>query len=278
MEVAPLPRSKQDALLGSPLYSKFSVEGREEEELVKLFYGGGTLDAWCPRCRQMSVFSIASQLPSYGEPKRTMPRFGLISISAYCGRGAENSYSGCRFPIHIIFQQESDEVVKIGQSPAAAVLAFGALDEAFDKELDEPRRDELGTAIGLHAHGVGIGSFVYLRRIFEALLEEARLLARQEPTWDDSLYEKSRTSERIEMLHSYLPSRLVLSAGLYGGLSAGIHELSERECLDNFPLVQSAIELILKERHEAKRFQQVIKAVGTARERGKLAPRGGKSD
>jgi len=32
---------------------------------------------------------------------------------------------------------------------------------------------ELSTAIGLYSHGVGIGSLIYLRRVFEFLIDEA---------------------------------------------------------------------------------------------------------
>jgi hypothetical protein len=262
----PLPSSKQQAFLESPLYAVFSLEGREEEELVKFFLGAGTLDAWCPGCGNQSVFRIASQLSSYGEPKKSLPYAGLISISASCIRGVDESYtSGCRSPLHIVFHKEHDMVQKIGQRPSAADLAFGSLDEAFDKELDVDRRHELGTAIGLHAHGVGIGSFVYLRRIFEALLEQAHAQAMMAPAWDESAYVTARTAERIQLLKEQLPSRLVASAGLYGVLSLGIHDLSDDDCLESFNLVKSVIELILKERHENKRYEAVIKAVGTKR-------------
>ena len=244
MATKPLPTSKQDAFLDSPLYVTFSLEGREDDELVKFFYGGGTLDAWCPKCKRPSVFRISSQMQSYGDGKKTLPYSGLISITAKCSRGEEDSYSGCQFPLYIIFAKREGAVTKIGQSPSAAVLEFGALDDAFDKELDASRRKELGTAIGLRAHGVGIGSFVYLRRIFEAVVEEAHAQAKTEQGWDDDTYQKARMSERLQLLHAYLPSRLVAAADLYGILSVGIHDLSDDTCLENFVLVKSAIELI----------------------------------
>jgi len=54
--------------------------------------------------------------------------------------------------------------------------------------------------------------------------------------------------EKIQMLRSKLPSFLVEQRKVYGILSRGIHELSEQECLDNFPVVRNAIEIILDER------------------------------
>lgn len=261
MAIKELPGSRQEALLESPMYARYSLADREEEALVKLFYGGGTLDAWCPNCSKHSVFRINSQLPGYNEPKKSLPLEGLITVSAFCTRGAADSYSGCRQPLYLMFYKSHDVVRKVGQSPSAADLAFGAMDEALNKELDDDRRAELGRAIGLEASGAGIGSFVYLRRIFEALLEEARQQAAAEASWDEARYRKARIPERIQLLHAHLPSRLVESADLYKVLSLGIHELSEEECLASFDLVQGAIELILKERHETKRFDRVIKAV-----------------
>jgi hypothetical protein len=44
-----------------------------------------------------------------------------------------------------------------------------------------PRTDayrEFGKAVGLGAHGVGIGAVVYLRRIIESLIEEAHQTAK----------------------------------------------------------------------------------------------------
>ncbi len=157
--------------------------------------------------------------------------------------------------------KDASEIIKIGQNPSAAELEFGSLDEAFDKELSGSFRRELGTAIGLYAHGVGIGSFVYLRRIFEALVEEAHQVARQDENWDESKYHRLRVSEKLDLLRGYLPSRLVQTAHLYGILSLGIHELSEKDCLESFELVKGAIELILKERHEVKRYENLVKGV-----------------
>jgi len=257
----PLPTKKQEVFVDAQLYTSFSLNGQEEEELNKFFLGGGTVDAWCPSCQCHSVFHIKSQLASYGEKEKKLPYRGVIIIEAICGRGGIESYQGCSSVFNAVFVKDASEVTKIGQNPSAAELEFGALDEAFDKELSSSLRRELGKAIGLYAHGVGIGSFVYLRRIFEALVEEAHEVARQDENWDESEYHRQRVSEKLELLRGYLPSRLVQTAHLYGILSLGIHELSEEDCLESFELVKGAIELILKERHEIKRYESLVKEV-----------------
>ena len=58
--------------------------------------------------------------------------------------------------------------------------------------LDKDHYQELNRAIGLASHGVGIGSFVYLRRIFERLVEEAHSKAITSAGWDE---DKSREAE-----------------------------------------------------------------------------------
>ena len=258
-KVKPLPKDKQAAFVSSSLYECFDLNEREEDELTKFFLGGGTIDTWCSVCRRLSVFSIKSQL-SYGEEK-TLPHSGLINIEGVCSRGGTERYSGCNSVVAFIFQKNGDKIIKVGQYPAKAEAEFAALDEAFEKELSNPLRKELGRAIGLNSHGIGIGSFVYLRRIFEALVEEAHIEAQKDTNWDSSRYNHLRMLEKIQALKDHLPSRLVQTSHLYTISTLGIHELTEAQCLKNFQLMKSAIELILKERHEIRKYNEIAKQV-----------------
>lgn len=51
--------------------------------------------------------------------------------------------------------------------------------------------------------------------------------------------------ERIKMLQGYLPDVLIKNTTIYGILSKGIHELSEEECREYFPVVKECIHQIL---------------------------------
>jgi hypothetical protein len=164
----------------------------------------------------------------------------------------------------IAFSKTDEGVQKFGMFPCKADLDFGALDPVFSKELAPVHRRELGSAIGLRAHGVGVGSFVYLRRIFESLLEEAHEKARAGPDWDEVVFERSRTAERIGLLRAFLPPRLVSSAPLYGFLSQGIHELQEGECLEHFDLVFQAIEMVLRQKHDVRVYSDVLAKLNKA--------------
>lgn len=107
---------------------------------------------------------------------------------------------------------------------------------------------ELVRGVGLAAHGIGVGSFVYMRRAFEGLIQHATQTARQSPSWDEEQFRRSRMDERIDLLKPYLPDFLVENRSLYSILSRGIHELSEQECLDAFPVVKLGIQLVLDEK------------------------------
>ncbi len=72
--------------------------------------------------------------------------------------------------IVLIFKLVGDEVMKIGQCPSRADLEKSVL-KKDPKVLDEQNYSDLIRAIGLASHGIGAGSHVYLRRVFENLLE-----------------------------------------------------------------------------------------------------------
>ncbi len=171
--------------------------------------------------------------------------------------------SGCQGLFLVSFYRSHDVLIKIGQYPSRRTCDFGLLDPVFNRELEDDLRKELGAAVGLRAHGVGIGSFVYLRRILESLIEEAHQLASDaKDEWDEGLYIKARVPERIKLLRAFLPSRLVETAELYSILSKGLHSLSEKECKQHFDLVFQSILMILRERDENKRHHQMVSELG----------------
>ena len=123
-------------------------------------------------------------------------------------------------------------------------MAYWLSQQAFiSYVISKEDRKELGTAIGLFASGVGAGSYVYLRRILERLVYQAKETAGD--VIDDEKFEQARMSERVKMLDGYLPEVLINNTTIYGILSKGIHELSEEECRKYFPVVKECIYQIL---------------------------------
>lgn len=158
--------------------------------------------------------------------------------------------------IHIGRNEDGDVkfISKVGQYPSVADFHIGQV-RKYSKVLPQDKMREFTKAIGLAANGVGIGSFVYLRRIFEYLVFEAYEVAKSNnPTIDEAAFTSRRMNEKIQMLSDYLPDFMVENHHIYGILSKGIHELSEEECKEYFAVLKSSIEMILEERLE--KFQK----------------------
>ncbi|HSV35744.1 MAG TPA: hypothetical protein VLI46_09315, partial [Ramlibacter sp.] len=124
-------------------------------------------------------------------------------------------------------------IQKIGQHPSYGDLHILQV-KKYTHVLTPEQLGELTRAIVLASHDVGVGAYVYLRRIFEALVEEARRLAEKDAGWDQEQYQRSRMAEKIAQLKAHLPTFLVEHAAMYSLLSKGVHELSEAECLKHF--------------------------------------------
>ena len=133
-------------------------------------------------------------------------------------------------------------LMKIGQYPSIADMTFPKLDD-YKHVISKQDRRELGTAIGLFANGIGAGSYVYLRRILERLVYQAK--ENTGDKIDNDAFENARVADRIKMLKGYVPDILIQNTMIYGILSKGIHELSEEECLNYFPVVKECIFQIL---------------------------------
>jgi len=107
---------------------------------------------------------------------------------------------------------------------------------------------------------------VYLRRIFEDLIEQAQKEALQGGQWADGDFEKKRMAEKIDSLKNFLPPFLVQNKDVYGILSKGVHDLSEQECLEYFEPVKVSILMILdqkrQEQEQKKRETEVRQAIG----------------
>jgi len=156
---------------------------------------------------------------------------------------------------------------KVGQYPSLSDIQFYEA-KKYQKLLKD-QYSEYTRALGLHASGVGVGSFVYLRRIFENLVEEHHKECLSLDNWDDSEYQKRHFNEKLVYMDSFgrsiLPEELLpIKNKLYGVISKGVHEYTENECLEIFPHIQLAIELILDKELERKQRELKIKYMTSA--------------
>ena len=220
-------------LLRSPLYDKYARPGYAV--IKSLLLDELRYDNYCVDCDDDSIFvKKASVSQLYPE---TSGRFGVVMR---CLRDAAHEYV-------FYLELQSAFIRKIGQFPSLADLHTADVKQ-YRKLLGPTRYGEFTRGIGLAAHGIGIGSFVYLRRVFEGLVEEAHKAAALGADFDEQSFQKSRMDERILRLKDHLPAFLVEHRGLYGILSSGVHELSEEECLLHFDAVRSGIQVILDEK------------------------------
>ena len=227
--------SPEEFYINYPLYQPVEYPEGFDEEGWEVRYFDGHLDAYCPECGSHSVFNRESFDINY-------KRDGWIGkkkfhVTFQCSRNNEHV-------LYFLFQVVGRTIQKIGQFPSLADLSMYDV-QKYSGVLEKKYFRELTKAIGLAAHGVGVGSFVYLRRIFESLIDEAHKTACLIDQLDDAVYQQSRMSDRIGMLAHRLPEFLVENKSMYGILSKGIHELSEQECLVAFPIVKLGIEIIL---------------------------------
>ena len=154
---------------------------------------------------------------------------------------------------------DGEKLFKIGQFPSVADLKVGELNK-FRSVLDQEESGEFYKAIGLSAHDVGIGAFVYLRRVLEKLVDKRSEQALLEGVFSQEDFLQARVAEKIKMLKGYLPDILVSNTKLYGVLSKGVHDLTEQECLRAFPAIRDLMFFVLEEDLERNEKQKLLRA------------------
>ena len=270
----------EDWLLNLPLYTPVALGPKIDDAVEEILLFEGTLDSYCPDCQQnatfMGVHSVGAEKTKAEEQQQVyVNRFAIGHLEAK--KEARKLWQLPVFSkamvctraghfVHFHFVSKSDAIIKIGQNPSLSDMATGETAQ-FEKALGKTRLRELNKAIGLAAHGVGIGSFVYLRRVFESLIEEAHQNAAKVPTWDEAVYQTGRMKEKISMLNGFLPEFITQHLNLYGILSLGVHELTEEECMRNFEVLKSSILVVAEEKmHEiqrAKRYREASLALSS---------------
>lgn len=273
-----------DFILTTSLYDRVILKTQEDREAAKwVLEYSGTFDSYCIQCCKESTFQAAPSSTNQrintvnpGQPiqvRRTAIESGLYTTIAHCTRVHDHEQYYIYRVSNDIFKNEDGKPVnyisisKIGQFPSHGDILIPNV-KRYARVLEKSKLDEIVRATGLNAHGIGVGAYVYLRRVFEFLVEEAHKSAAGDSGWDDSQYSTSRMVEKISLLRSHLPSFLVENKAMYSLLSKGIHELSEEECLKHFDPLYTGIELILDEllvKHErAKKEEKAKKALSQA--------------
>lgn len=282
-----------DFLLNSGLYDETPITQDNIEQLFELIEGKVKIDAYCKDCGEKRVFSVE---PIYyttergektielslGDTLRKTKNMCLMQLNPRPGESESNgnwqfywftqdlekdtrimcfSFVCAMHDWHhldYIVLTNNTTMKKIGQYPSVADLAFPELDE-YKKSLTKEDLRELRRAIGLYSQNIGVGSFVYLRRILERLIEKTREMATD--SIDANAYAQSKIVDRIKMLKDCLPKFLVDNATLYSIISKGIHELTEDECLQYFPILKDAIIMIASKWEQERKLKESEEAL-----------------
>lgn len=248
-------------LLEVPLYKVFHLSEADADGISNLISFQGSIDIYCVECEQHSIFWGQGEQPEIYK----LGTYMLMTRSAHLLRGRYFYVVLVCSRVkdhHLLFYFHINDrgLIKVGQFPSLADIHLKAI-EKYRQTLGNESYKEFARAVGLYAHGVGIGSFVYLRRIFENLVTESHNKASKGGDWDEDKFQRARMDEKLLMLKDYLPQTLVSNAAIYSILSRGIHSLSEDECLNYFNTTKLGIELILDEKIEGEERKEKEKTI-----------------
>jgi len=277
-------------LLNSGLYDTIDVTEENIEELCSLIAGEVRISSFCPQCKAERVFTMSpiTYREDIGTKKFLANELRQIQhLHRSCGteQGDKPSEWGWNYwqtqkatrimmfsfvcamdeehRLDYVVRTENNTLQKIGQFPSVADLTFPELNQ-YKKVLSKENMKDLHKAIGLFASGIGAGSYVYLRRVIERMIDTAKSEAITSGKLTTKDFEGVRFSEQIILLKDALPEILVNNPTVYGIVSKGIHELSEEECISYFPILKECIFSIAEEWEAIRARKQRQKEMNSA--------------
>jgi len=270
----------------SILYAKMQLP-EDDSSLLDKFNDGYSIRLYCPFCSNISIFKYSDlqlakfkalliglehQKINYENATSAPDKLGGTVFNYPDIEPSNKNISNCMHsldyvctcnPNHILnfyFHIEGSLITKIGQYPKTAVLKYPKRNR-YDNILKQ-YAEEYKTSLQEASNGVGIGSFVYLRRIIEFLVEEIHQQLTTKPDWDEEAYKKLDFKDKMELCNSrepFMPSQLLPYRGLiYSVLSKGIHSFEEDECIALFPSLQVIIERLLEHQLERKKSNDTL--------------------
>ena len=231
----------EDLLINKGLYDSVDITIDDLDEIQKYLsrseYTGNTIDCFCVHCGTNRIFEFSDSevhndtgvirmaIDDPGGRSRKPKKEEIFN--SYLNRRYVLTYCCTRERQHTILFDlivTSEKIIKIGQYPSVADLLIPSIVK-YKSVLDKQFR-EFSKAIGLFAHGIGIGSFVYLRRIIEKLVFDKFRQFSNELEVTAEEFEHLKFDDKISVLKDHLPTVLVKNKNIYGIVSKGIHELS----------------------------------------------------
>lgn len=287
------------------LYEQYIITDDNLSEIASVLNGDAKIEVYCPECGANRIFYMNPVYPQF-DPSDAGFNYGPISLRienyikhhevanaprpdnvAKSNKAEADWFHWGRndrylrvvdFPFHcsqednhiidyiVIFNK--DKAIKIGQYPSYADLTKPEF-KKYKGLLPDEYFSELKRAVGLNSSEIGIGSYVYLRRVIEYLVNDAGEQAISDgkftqDEWNFYGGHNRKVVEKIKMLGGYLPDFMIDNAAIYSIVSKGIHELSEEECKEYFDVLYQSIIVILDEMYEKRQKERDKKNLSSA--------------
>lgn len=214
----------------------------------------GNIEACVHNAFSGDIFSAKGRIPVAGYTPPPIERFYegkeySLNFEMACAKCGEKHYYSLLF--------KNNKVCKFGQFPSFTkneVLS----DLKKYKNVIPKYYPELTKSINAFSQGMGVASFVYLRRILEHLIEAKY---NGDPSW--KFIDKLKEVEKTEQI---IPSELSeIKEQIYSILSKGVHEYEEDECIQLYIAVKFVVEQILDLELEKKtrgvKAKEAMKAI-----------------
>lgn len=210
----------------------------------------------CVFCKQIRSFTYERSVVD-SKPRIHFANEHYVdnSVVMYCGECPE-----CEEKHFAVFVSTDKGYESIGYYPGI----FARIDEVdkYNDCLDEEQRENLVMAIRSSRLG---RSFVYIRRLLESLVKKVLLDNNVSFEPQAQFKDLLRNAEKITPL---FPTEFSdAKTGLYGFISEGIHNWTDEECAQYYPLVEfavfSVLEYLKSQRENKKRITQLQQAIGS---------------
>jgi hypothetical protein len=281
----------EQVMLKDPLYKTRSKSGHVyKEDLVSL----RPINFYCVTCLSEQTFELAElDNEHYSKAGHSWQQHSRLSAGAMIsGRGLDPSPVGnstrhitfrcakCKaYTIHFYVAFTGDRksvkgkedeiktaIQKVGQLPPFE----STIDTTIEKWLSKTDQNLYMKGLRSEAHGFGIGSFSYFRRIVENNAQKI-LEGVSESTDSDELklaiaeaLKKHTATERLELVKDHAPTSFAVDGQnvftiLYGALSSGIHGKSDEDCLSIATSIRVCLNFLIQKIAATKQEKDVLK-------------------
>ena len=173
----------------------------------------------------------------------------FLSFALECAKCGELHF------VSILFNENI--AVKIGQYPS--YTSNEIQDIRKYKNLISKYYPELTKSVSAYSQGMGVASFVYLRRIFEHLVEKEFARIEENPSGKEGFDDKMK---KVDKVIGIIPEELNgVKSKIYTVLSKGVHEYEEEECYELYPCMKFVVLQILDRYLYEKQRKERLKSI-----------------